>query len=312
MSRSFESINYMLRPNKNVERKLICRSLLALRSHFPIENYRYIGFGSMWFSDFILMHRVVGISDMISIEHQRPRRVEFNRPFSCVSIKFGTASKHLEHVLDGKKSVIWLDYDGGLDSALAGDVEMAVAGLPSGSVVLVTVNAMVDQLKGRTRDGAELSPIDAFVEITDTSSARSRESELTRADFPKLVAEIVHNRLRSAVLSFKPDCSYLPIWSIQYADQAVMITVGGMVVDDADATKVFQSKVFDLASSSRENLYKIDLPVLTEKERRALDRILPFDGTIDPETLEFELTPSQIRAYQEFYLDFPSFNELAL
>ena len=44
--RSFESINYMLRPNKNVERKLIARSLLRIGQRFPIRDYRYVGFGS--------------------------------------------------------------------------------------------------------------------------------------------------------------------------------------------------------------------------------------------------------------------------
>ncbi len=80
---SFKTINYSIRPNKNVERKLIIEFLSALEQKFHISNYRYIGFGSMWFTDFILMHKALQINDMISIEESKSneKRAEFNKPF---------------------------------------------------------------------------------------------------------------------------------------------------------------------------------------------------------------------------------------
>lgn len=43
---SFEAINYALRPNKNVERKMILELLQALRTAFSLGSHQYVGFGS--------------------------------------------------------------------------------------------------------------------------------------------------------------------------------------------------------------------------------------------------------------------------
>jgi hypothetical protein len=112
----------------------------------------------MWFTDFELMHKVVGISDMVTIERvvSRAKRVEFNKPFACISVRMGEASDALGEVLDGKRTVIWLDYDGALEDAVSGDIETAVGAAVPGSLLLVSINAMVDQLKGHLRDGSEL------------------------------------------------------------------------------------------------------------------------------------------------------------
>ena len=43
-----------------------------------IENYRYIGFGSIYFSDFHLFHRSFGMEDMLSIEKTHTQRTVLN------------------------------------------------------------------------------------------------------------------------------------------------------------------------------------------------------------------------------------------
>lgn len=312
MARSFEAINYMLRPNKNVERKLIAETLLHLKASFPIKDYRYVGFGSMWFSDFVLMHRSVGLSDLVSIERERPKRVEFNKPFGCIDVQFGDASDRLGEVLSSKKpAIVWLDYDGGLEAAMGGDIELAVSSLQSGSMVLVTVNAMVGQLDGRRRDGEAISPIEYLTEIVGSPTIKTKADQLTRANFPQLVADILHERLKSAVLSYVPGSHYHPIWTFQYKDDAIMITVGGMIADDADQEKIEAPGALKLPFVSPSQCYQIELPVLTEKEKRALDRLLPTDAAIAPEGLPFELRLREIEAYRRFYLQYPVFNEMA-
>ncbi len=51
---SFEKINYNLRPNKCIERKMMCDALGRLSFIEHLDNYRYIGLGSPYFADFIL------------------------------------------------------------------------------------------------------------------------------------------------------------------------------------------------------------------------------------------------------------------
>jgi hypothetical protein len=310
--RSFESINYMLRPNKNVERKLIASTLIRLQSEFPIRDYRYVGFGSMWFSDFVLMHKNVGMSDMVTIEAEvsRTKRVEFNKPFACIGVKMGRAENVLGDVLDDKNSVVWLDYDGPLKSALTGDLEIAVGAMLPGSIFLVSVNAMVDQLKGHFDEESEILPTNYLAEICESDSLLTEAARLTRNDFPALVAEILHNRLKAATLSLKPGCLYRPIWTFVYADEAKMITVGGMIADADAGERLNKSSVSDLPFASGEALFEVSVPVLTEKEKRALDKHLPCQQQILAKNLDFELRQKEIDAYQAFYLEYPVFNEL--
>lgn len=311
--RSFESINYMLRPNKNVERKLIAATLSALKRSFPISDYRYVGFGSMWFSDFVLMHKVIGISDMVTIESQvsRAKRVEFNKPFGCIKVRMEKAATALGDVLDEGKSIVWLDYDGPLKNATTGDLETAVGAMTSSSMILVSVNAVVDQLKNQKRDEENLTPAQYLAEICDNQSLEAEADRLTRNDFPTLVAELLHARLKAAVLASKPGCEYAPIWTFRYADDAEMVTVGGMIVDADDEAKLNECDLDSLPFVTPDRLFDIELPILTEKEKRALDKLLPSDVPLDPKTLEFELKPSEVAAYQAFYREYPIFNEMA-
>lgn len=311
--RSFEAINYMIRPNKNVERKLIVQTLTRLQDAFDVRSYRYVGFGSMWFTDFVLMHRLVGISDMVTIEQEisRSKRVEFNKPFACIAVRMEKAATALGDVLEGRRSVTWLDYDGPLKNALTGDVETAVGAMQSGSIILVSVNAMVDQLKGHKAEEEVLTPVQYLANICETDEVSIPEMRLTRNDFPKFVAELLHDRIKAAVLSTKPGCEYRPIWTFQYADDAVMITVGGMVADDTDAELLAACSLNQLPYASPHSMFEVALPILTEKEKRALDKLLPSEKGIDPKALDFELRPKEVEAYTTFYLEYPIFNEMA-
>ncbi|KZD25493.1 O-methyltransferase [Tardiphaga robiniae] len=312
--RSFEAINYMLRPNKNVERKLFVATLKKLHSQFDIPNYRYVGFGSMWFSDFILMHRVFNICDLVTIENQKSRqkRVEFNKPFACISVRMDEASVALGEVLDDKKpSIVWLDYDGPLKNAVTGDLETAVGAMSSGSMLLVSVNALVDQLRGHKADDEEVSPEAYLADICDDEGLLKCGNQLTLNDFPLLAAKIIHDRIKAAVLEKQPGCEYIPIWSYRYADGATMVTVGGMIANSADRTKLEDSGVLSLSVATGLTIFDIELPILTEKEKRALDKLLPSAGKLDWKKLEFELRPSEVEAYQRFYLEYPIFGELA-
>jgi hypothetical protein len=83
MSASFRRIDYSLRPAKHAERRMLCDIFRRLRPFGRIEDYVYVGFGSVWFSDFALFHRALGIKRMISIEQAETARdrIEANKPF---------------------------------------------------------------------------------------------------------------------------------------------------------------------------------------------------------------------------------------
>lgn len=65
MPGSYRIINYPLRPAKAIERRMLCAAFERLHPFQRIERYRYVGFGSIYFSDFQLLHRQLGITDML-------------------------------------------------------------------------------------------------------------------------------------------------------------------------------------------------------------------------------------------------------
>jgi hypothetical protein len=66
---SFEKFNYLLRPSKQVERKIFLEVLNRLRdTGLGLSGFTYFGLGSVYYADFILFHKYLYINDMICVE----------------------------------------------------------------------------------------------------------------------------------------------------------------------------------------------------------------------------------------------------
>lgn len=145
---SFDSVNYAVRLRKNIERKLIAELLLSLDKTFAISEYQYIGMGSMWFTDFIVMHRMLGIHTMWSIEKFSPKRAELNCPFGFIDVVNGDAKNEVPKLLkDDVRSIVWLDYDHDLRDGIVRDLQEIGLHASCGDVFIVTANAHLGQVK---------------------------------------------------------------------------------------------------------------------------------------------------------------------
>jgi hypothetical protein len=89
--RNDEMMNYLFRPAKNIERKMLCEALSRLSVIADVKHYQYVGFGSVYFADFTLFHKQLGIQKLISIESEEEMetRVRFNQPYSCIEVMVG-------------------------------------------------------------------------------------------------------------------------------------------------------------------------------------------------------------------------------
>src|SRR5207244_1556417 len=103
---------------KQIERRMLLESLqLLAEGGFPISDYQYTGFGSIHFVDFILVHRLLGINRMLSVEHSQKiqKRVQFNQPFKTVDVVLNSATEVIPALSPEKRHILWLDYDGPLE-----------------------------------------------------------------------------------------------------------------------------------------------------------------------------------------------------
>lgn len=312
-------IDYNLRPNKSVERKLIFDTFARLSSicHFP--DYRYIGFGSFWFPDFLLAHRVLRIRDMVSMEYEEnAKRADYNRPLKCIEVVAGESSVVLNNGVINcaeKRAVVWLDYDGVLDASVAADLRNVCSTVQVGSFVIATVNAV--RRFYLTSD--ETGNLDLEKSLRKTLGVMVPdmlpENLDTRRGFSPVIAAMMLSHCEHTVRKASGnDKVFLPIFNFSYADGASMVTIGGAVCDEPFCKAIQETGIFGEAYVSGAQQFAIELPVLTRRERITLNRLLPTHPHLAAEdaeaSLSFALSQNQCGAYSEFYRFYPNYAEL--
>jgi Putative O-methyltransferase len=320
-NRSFENVNYSLRPAKCVERKMIVEAISRVGLLEKLSGYKYVGLGSVDFVDFRLVHYRLGLTDMVSIEAAKSKseRFRFNRPLACIDLHFGESSDVLPELDWKRPSIVWMDYDSKLDISILNDISLLMNSVPSGSVVIVSVNCEplttisdhpsdvdIHQLRyaellekvGENRLPAGLKPANLRKWGLANASWKVLDSEVRRA---------IANR--NAALSPLERVNYDQLFHFRYADGAKMLTVGGLVLTDKDRESISTPEHFDDLGYIRDGdeAYEIVIPVLTLREMRQLDTKLPSD---DLKHLIPFLTEKQIRNYARIYRYFPTYLEV--
>lgn len=317
MSGSYSKINYRLRPAKAVERKIICDSLRELSAFGDVATYRYIGFGSTYFSDFILFHKFLHIEDMISIEKDKhaKERFEYNKPFGCIQMKYGDSSDIISTLEWSKKSIVWLDYDSPLRQSILDDIDSLIGNLVPGSVLTVTVSAEPERSSNEDVKPDEYRMQKLKEEFSNENIPFNiKPIDLTGKRLAKLYKRMIDNQLKQSIANFnsarssKEKIEYKQIFHFNYADGARMLTIGWLlfdknssaVVDKCQFNKHFNTKDIDTP-------YIIEVPNLTNKEVQYLDSKMP---SIDCDSIERLCIPlKDIKNYAEIYKYFPSFVE---
>ncbi len=306
---SGRSINYNLRPAKQTERKMIVDLLRRLAVFAPLATYRYVGMGSFYFRDFQLLHRSLGIGDMISIEGGTAARERYlsNRPFKCVEIRFGHSNTVLPSLEWARRTVAWLDYDDAVSSAVFADINTFFGSARNGSACFITVNAAAP-LSGRVtelrkRVGEENVPIDV------------EEAALAGWGTAVVAQRIINNRIDEALRirnvgrAVGERTCYRQCVNFHYSDNAKMLTTGGFIYDEAQPhllSGMFLNTL-DFVRSGTEP-YKIAVPNLTYRELRYLNQNLPADES-DPALVASGIPPKEVGEYRRVYRYFPVYSE---
>jgi len=321
MAGSYSKINYRLRPAKGIERKMICDSLRCLSPFGELTTYRYVGFGSTYFSDFILFHKSLHIEDMISIEKDKhaKERFEYNKPFACIKIEYGASYEVLPTLEWSKKSIVWLDYDSPLEKTILDDIDIITSKLVSGRVLIVTVSAEQER---PSKEGLTTEEINKFREDklrerlpNEKIPIRLEPIDLTGKKLANLYKRIIKNQLEESVInansarSEEEKLNYKQIFNFRYADGSRMLTVGWLFFEQSYCNVAEQcnfSKHFNATES--DNPYEIDVPNLTLKEIQYLDSQMPTDDCDAVNRICIPL--KDVKCYAELYKYFPSFVEM--
>jgi hypothetical protein len=341
---SFTKINYKLRPAKTVERKMIAEAFRKLSTFHRLQEYQYIGFGSIYFVDFSLFHKSLGLHKMISIEKEEKARarVEFNRPFSCIEVYFDTSNNVLPTLDYDQPSIIWLDYDGKLDSDCLSDINTVCANIQPGGMFLITVNVQPESLQSTQDEPAndengpeiaaqpneKLSLSEYRLQALHAQVTRQRVparltgKELSMSGLPPVIKEIIENEIYSALnnrnggLPNDQKLRFEQLFNIRYNDGASMLTFGGVFLNDSLAESFNVANFFELPfCTQNSSVYQLKMPNLTNKEVAFLDSQLHEMYDFNRSSLvknrpEVKIIPeSDINKYAQIYRFYPTFTE---
>jgi hypothetical protein len=322
---SFEDVHYLLRPAKNVQRKMICEALARLEFLRPLAEYRYIGFGAIYFGDFSLFHRRLGIEKMTTIEGNLSAedRVKFNKPFDCIEVEMGLSTSVLPVLkLESQPNIIWFDYDGVLKDYVRIDIRALAASAAPCSVIIVTLDARWKALV-ETVDSVEapnpeeykaLSLAERITQLTGDNRFLKADlvgDNLSEAYRQSMQAEMENgiserNRELTESGSTNPvHCKQL--FNFRYQDQAEMMTVGWLIYSENDTPRV-NAAAFDNMDFHRDgkDYFRIKAPKLTFHEVRVLNRHLPC---ANPASIPVPVSDEYKADYTKIYRYFPSFAE---
>jgi len=309
---SYEIINYALRPAKAIERKMLCEAFHRLSEFGSLSSFRYIGFGSTYFSDFALFHRALGLRHMVSIEKDavNKRRFEFNRPYRCIEMKFGHSNDVLSTLPWDVRTIGWFDYDDPLDASVLADVRYVCMAAHAPSLFIFTVNA---QPYAYDQDNPRLPQLIKKVgeEKVPTEIA---EKDLSGWGTASVSRRIIINEIqetlaaRNGALPSENQILFKQLFHFRYADNAKMLTVGGLLYEKGQAPSIGKCDFESLKFVRTQNIpYVIEVPSLTYKEIGHLDSQLPREKRKQVHSPKVPI--KDIKRYEAIYRHFPRFAE---
>jgi hypothetical protein len=311
LTRSFEKFNYLLRPSKQVERKLIVEALHVLRTvGYDVPSYTYLGFGSVYYADFVLFHKYLFIDDMVCAEIEPiPERMDFNKPYDFIKLYMEPIENVLPDVPREKRLLAWLDYDVILSPGVLRDLEILVGVVRPGSIVMVTVDAEA-RLPDKTLDKRTWGPdrrrllVEHYQQFRDVLGRDIQESDVSAETIPQLIIDILRAAFERAT-SRRADVRHWQLFNFTYADGARMVTLGGVIDDEAAEGRLKGSGIFGKPFITRDRIpVEISVPPITSREKQWLDQN-PESDVERP----FEMDDGAIEAFYRYRRYYPMYVE---
>ena len=311
-----------------------------LQSLTDALKYSYVGFGSIFFSDFIHFHRNLGIKKMTSIEDEKDpliqKRFEFNKPYKAIEMRFGLSTDILSSLEWDQPVFLWLDYDGKFDATVLADIKIFCQRAPSGSLFAVSFNAKfsdnidsphaspfeIDAYNAISIRGSDEIPKDQREILASRIGARYVPVDITESDlggtkFTKLCRRIINTvikdefSIRNANLEEVKKLKYKQIFNFIYQDGAKMQTIGGIVCNTDDSAQLEKCDLESLPYvMQEEKSYEIRVPIMTLREIRYWETQLPIDSLDD--AARKGIPGNSLKELEKIYRFFPHFTEAEL
>lgn len=315
---SYNVFNYSYRPAKTIERKLFIELLKEIYGVIDSKKCTYIGFGSIFFVDFRMIHKELGIKSMINIEANIDdrKRFEFNKPFSCIKLLWGTSTEILLDIDWIGKKIVWMDYDETLQAYMFEDIDTIFSNLNPGSFYFFTCNCSLPKYYNRNLNRYN---VEGFEEDFDGHIPFQHDPEmLTVNNSPNLIRQMILSKinhvleLRNAILDEPNKLVFTQMLFLTYKDGAPMFSYGGMLLKQSEVNTSKIKNIFSLPYVKKSNnRIEIQSPVLTNPEIDLINSYLPKSKKSFLDLKKIDFIPHVDKEnYYTVYRYYPSFVEV--
>lgn len=309
------SIDYALRPAKAVERHILADFISLTMKLRPTSKYRYFGMGSYAFKDFILYNQLFGFEQLTSAEHDvnLEKRCRFNRPAPNVHVKIGAAGDALEKLRwDKAPYVVWLDYDGQFNESIYDDLQTVATNIQPGSMLAITLNAHYSIPTTGTGERSFLRDrrreFRAAVIRRQGLSVESFNPGNAASSVHAILSEHIQHHVKASRWSSQETLLMDSTALLQYRDNARMMTSVFICHRKSDSAYVAKLKrASNVYEFCRKFPYKLEVPLLTSRERRHLERSMSHARTI---ARSIGIQPASLKDFAQIARYWPYFGEV--
>ena len=304
---------YHLIVNKAIDRFLLVELVNILGKQVKLSDYTYYGFGGPFLEDCKLIHDQCPEIKIVSIEKNTEtfKRQQFHRFSKKLELRQEDFTSFISDFSSTGGEVFWLDYTNLRYAHF--DVFMSVLErISENSIVKITIPAEYNGLDWERfqRDYNQVLP------------ASCNETSISRPlPFIKLLLEMLQIASQQALPAAREEIFQI-LDSSHYNDQSKMLSVTGIVCNKSQSSQVldwFKNDCF--LNPSWDSPRRIDVPILSIKERMLLERYLPTNaktGRYISQVLGYRIDDTneanieKLKQYEGFYQYYPYFARVSI
>ena len=320
---SYEKINYKIRPQKCVERKLIVELINCISNKLNIE-FNYIGLGSLFFADFVFFHKTTNIKSMKSIEDMRNKydntfdelkqtRFKNNIPYGFIELDSRKTCDVLPEVNYDENLFIWLDYDGNLEPYMLSDIEIIASGINKTSIFILTINSNIaPRYRDRYRYRNSINSIKLIEDFQPFTTKKLINTDFAPISYYDTVMNmidlLINNKLYESNSNRQNKIFSCKISDIKYKDGVEIYSYIWMFHSEDDR-KILEDDDFN-SLKIVDNYIDLSMDILTNIERKTIEKNIEKD--LNHLSCKLGLDQHIIKRYIEYYRYIPEYAEIFL
>jgi hypothetical protein len=339
---------YHLRVNKSIDRFLLVQILDILRTQDKIKmsDYTYYGFGGPFLEDCRLIHDRCPEIQIVSIEKNLAtfKRQEFHCFSKKLELINDDFTSFLAHFSSKGREIFWLDYTN-LNLGHFDNFKEVLGKVSENSIVKITIPAEPppEELTSENREEKWEDFRDRYREekweifqkkyreekwkdfVEKYDEILPPEAQPTNIErqwpFIKLLQEMLQLASQQA-LPASGESIFQLLNSSHYNDQTQMLSITGIVCNRNEVSKIRRwFKNWRFINLGWEDPHKIEVPILSIKERLHLEEYLPTTkktGLFLSRALGYKIDDTsnkhieQLKQYEEFYQYYPYFARVSI